>query len=555
MKSTVEFLSVMVLALVMLGDSGSVYGKDEYYHPPKSESHMHYDSSQNRGYSGGSTAGGYGNASQGQQSEDTEQQSEKAENYPFEKSEMAIEPDNVIGLRIKNGQTITLSNDTTYYSEIVQDYEDFSDIKFFSKYPNLMSVEFSGISFTTQGLENIIKFIRKDKVKNISFNDCAFASEKDIELLCDLLEKLDGLTSVSIKFLKFNRKVNGKIKSENISPNSAESIMEIIAQKKNLASIKLVFDNISTNTCENVALSLKENPKITNLSLGWTEIIGDESEEAYSDLAKSLASLKQLTDLDLSIIRVPGKSIGELFEQIGKCEDMKNLTLFIDNLKDQGKIKIFEYAEALAASLEKLTALKSLRLENMGLPGSASQALLQPLSKLKQLEFFNFSGNEIDKGSCSILGEAMKEMEHLKTLVLRGCKIESDGFGNLSQNLSSTSLSLLSLGQNKIGEAISNWQISECADLSNLDLADNEISAESMMAFVNNSANHMALQTVDLRWNGRIDSRNAVDIIKKKNNSRIVYLFDETDTKKKKKASRNQTDSGMPTATHANKEW
>ena len=134
--------------------------------------------------------------------ESAKKKNELAANFPFTKSESPIEKDKVAGIRIEEGTITLLGSESTFYSENMSGENVFSNLNFFSQYPELLSVEIKDIALSSQDLENICNFISSSKkIKNLVFDSCIIA-EEDTKYITDTIEKLDSLIAVSVKFLK-----------------------------------------------------------------------------------------------------------------------------------------------------------------------------------------------------------------------------------------------------------------------------------------------------------------------------------------------------------------
>ena len=415
----------------------------------------------------------------------------------------------------------------------------FSNLNFFSQYPELLSVEIKDIALSSQDLENICNFISSSKkIKNLVFDSCIIA-EEDTKYITDTIEKLDSLITVSVKFLKTKNK-KGKI--VDISPQAIQGITQAISEKKNLFSLNVAFNAIGTKSCEHIVSAIKQSNNMTMLSLCWNEIVGEESEKSYDALSETLSSLKELKNLCFSIMYVPEACIDAQVESISKLQKLTNLTFLIGNLKS---IKnVFEHATNFGKTLENLPRLSSLILRNMGLPASATQPIMQSFSKLTKLSYLDMSGNKIDKEGGIIVGDSLKNAENLSVLIMRNCDISSETVAEISKAFSSTSLAIVCLGNNRIKEGIKSLQLSDCPYLRCIDLAMNEASADDIMGFVENTISHDSLTTADLRNNSDITGKQRDDIarLKADNKSTIMYLVECDLPKRAKRKVRENTD-------------
>ncbi len=462
--------------------------------------------------------------SNGNNSEEaTKKKNELAENFPFSKSESPIEKDKVVGLRIEEGKVTLLGRENRFYSEGMSGEDEFSNLNFFSQYPDLLSVEIKDITLSSQDLENICNFISSSKkIKNLVFNSCVIA-EEDTKYIAETIEKLDSLIAVSVKFIKTKDKKGNLI---NISPQAIQEITQAISGRKNLTSLSVVFDVINSKSCEHIISAINQSNNMAMLSLCLNEIAGEEAEKSYNELSEALSSLKDLKTLCFSIMFVPEACIDTQIKSISKLQKLTNLTFLIGNLKDTKQL--FEHATNFGKALEKLPLITSLRLQNMELPATATQPIMQSFSKLTKLSYLDMSGNTIDKEGGVIVGDSLKNAEGLRALIMRNCRINSETAVEISKAFSSTSLAVICLGNNKIKDGIKNLQLSDCHYLRYIDLAMNGASAEDIMAFAENTISHESLNTADLRNNSDITGKQRDDIARMKadKKSTIMYLIE-----------------------------
>lgn len=473
--------------------------------------------------------------------ETAKKKDELAENFPFSKSSSQIEKDKVVGLRIEKETITYLGRENTFFSENVPSVEDrFSNLNFFSQYPELLSVEIKDTALSSQDLENICNFITSSKkIKNLVFDSCIIA-EEDTKYITDTIENLDSLIAVSVKFLKTKNK-KGKLTS--LPLQAVQEITQAISVRKNLTSLSVAFDAMSTKSCEHIISVLNQSKNMIMLSLCWNEIIGEETEESYNALSEALSSLKELKTLCLSVMYVPETCIDAQIKSLSQLQKLTNLTYLIGNLKDMKGL--FEHATNFSNALENLPLLSSLRLQNMGLPATATQPIMQSFSKLTKLTYLDMSGNKIDKEGGVIAGSSLKNAESLRALILRNCDISAETATEISKAFSSTSLTIICLGNNQIKEGIKALRLSDCPYLRYVDLAMNGASGEDIMDFVKNTISHESLNTADLRNNSDTSGKQRDEIARMKadNKSTIMYLV-ECNLPKRSKMKKGGVDGG-----------
>lgn len=442
-------------------------------------------------------------------------------NYPFAKSTSPIENEKVIGIRAEEGKITILGRENNFYSR-PETGENFFNINFFSQYPNLLSVEIKNITLSSQNLENICNFISSNNIKNLIFDSCVI-EEKDAKYIANTIRKLNSLIAVTIKFI---RTTDEEKKIAAVSPETIEEITQAISEKQNLVSLNVAFDKINAASCEHINSAMEQSENITQLSLCWDEFVGDAQSKPYGALLKTLSELKNLETFCLSMSSVPEESIDTLFKNISALQNLKNLTLIIGNLKDSKKV--FEHSSYLAKTIGNLASLSDLRLQNMELPASATQPIMQSIKKLPKLTYFDVSGNKIDKQGGVILGDSLTNTPELKTLIMRNCDISPETAAEISKSLPLTSIAILCLGNNKIKSGIRNLQPNKYPHLRCIDLAMNEITDEDVMLFIENSLSHEVLQIADLRNNCHItgEQRDSIARMKSEKKSTIAYLMD-----------------------------
>lgn len=458
---------------------------------------------------------------------------EKIANYPFTKSESPLDNENVVGVKIDKNGTTLFSNENTYHSESTGENNNFSNISTFSQYPKLMSVELRNLTLSAQDLENIRNFIdesKDSKIRNLSFNSCVI-DEKDVEYLAETIRKLNDLKSITVKFIK-TKKQNKKV--VDISPTAVEEITKAISEKRDVVSLTVAFDQISAHSLNHISSLIKQSPNMRMLSLLWSDVFGDQREEAYKTFSESLSELKNLRHLYLSLLYVPESCIDGLFDSISKQSALTKLTILIQNLKDSKNA--YEHASNLGEAISKLSSLSSIRLQNMKLPANTLQPIIKSFENLSKLSYIDLSSNKIDKEGATVFAGSVKNNENLKVLSMRKCGINAEAFGEISKVFGSLPLIVVCFGDNQIKEGISGLQLSENDSLRFIDFARNGIPSDAIMSFISSSVTHESLKKVDFRENCDMSQqRDEIEKLKSDNNCTIAYLLECREQKKKRK--------------------
>jgi Ran GTPase-activating protein (RanGAP) involved in mRNA processing and transport len=140
----------------------------------------------------------------------------------------------------------------------------------------------------------------------------------------------------------------------------------------------------------------------------------------------------------------------------------------------------------------------------MKLPMDVMQLVAQSIQDLKKLEYLNLSGNTIDKECGTILADSLKELELLKTFIMRDCEIDSDTFSEIAKSLSSLPIVNLCIGNNHIKDNIKSIPVKNMPELRFVDLANNELTFDMLVSFLSDTIGHEKLQVIDCKNNRQI---------------------------------------------------
>ncbi len=431
----------------------------------------------------------------------TEKENEEFDNFPFLKSQSPIEKDKVAGIRIKGSSIVLLGYEKTFSIETLKTEEDFSNINFFRQYPRLFSVEINGITLSNQALENFQKFLPRN-LKNFIIDSCVL--EKDgAELVADIIRKHNSLKAVTVKLIKS-------------TPEEASRITAAISELSDLDYLSVAFGEIKQMSCEHIASAIEDSNKLSNLFIAWDKVI-DKEEVSYKRLSKAISELHQLNLFYISILSISEKCTEVIIKSITKITTLTSLKLYFGNLSLQNHVKLFETAEVFGDAIKHLTQLKSLNISSMLLPKDAIQVVAQSISALKKLEYLNLSGNIINKESAAIFSDSFKELDYLKTFIIRDCQIDSQTFSELARSLSSLPITTFCAGNNQIKDGIKNLPIKAMADLRFVDFANNDVTFDTIIELLPETIDHEALQVLDFKNNKTLhDADNNGDIESKR---------------------------------------
>lgn len=452
-----------------------------------------------------------------------------SEMYPFSKAEDQVEDEDIVGIIVTKSKIVYVSRYQTYFTEdLSEDGRNFSQLNYFTRFKNLMSVSFREVELSTEELQNLEDFLasaqseKKDedseKVKIINFESCVF-EEANVKYVSNIIKKLDALVAISIKFPKTKKKRGTKTELVDLSPKAVEELTAAISDKKGLVQLVLAFGTINTTSCNHIKTVLEQSPNIANALLAWEQITGDGIEESYSNLNNVISGLTKLVKLCISILYIPEPSIDSTFNALSNLNTLSELTLFVGNLCECKNS--FELASILGKSLSNLTGLSSLQLQNMELSGNSMQALLQGLRKLKRLKYFDISNNEITKECVDIFEEALPELDKLRVFIARGCNIES--LANLYPIIEKSALEIICLANNLLRDDVQQFKPSE--NMMFVELSNNKISSKSILAAARNIIPNQKLKFIDFRNNADLNSEVRDKIEQLQSNFRSLAAF------------------------------
>ena len=516
--------SVCALSLILgIGQFSDVYGSDS---GSGSRNRARSSSSSNRAQASGAArsaanaasrmSGGGGSSSSSASNNGEESDSE---NYPFEKASGNIAEDQVCGIRIKEEKSILLGTDHTF-SELNQKNEgDFDDVNFFKKYPNLLSVEFSGIELTDEALQNLQTFL-PENLKMLIIDSCKI-SKKGYELLAKLIESHPDMVSVRVRMYS-------------AKANQSEIIINSLAELKNLKYLGLGFGKISEKSLGALGEYIGSLNELRDISLSWmnTDEDGDSEDDSeekenrntngYDKFISGFSMIaSDLTGIEFAFIEFPEKAAKDLFTELDKCRSVSKLTLWIGNMNKYGRVATNDCASKFGDALTNMKQLANLDISCMGLDTNFLKVFADSYTSNDALTALNISGNKIEKESAAALGESLKDATNLQILLANDCEMEDQAVGDLFKNLGNAALKCVCLNNNKLKDGVKQIPIKNMADLQGIDLSGNEMGKEEIEYLSENTPDNLKIVRCDnnkgLKSMSRAELTELIDKLEQKN--------------------------------------
>ncbi|MDR0632290.1 MAG: hypothetical protein LBF54_03585 [Holosporaceae bacterium] len=415
--------------------------------------------------------------------------------YPFTKASHPIPPEEVIGWRIKNGKLYLFASNKTYSVEpLPKDFD--SDLKFFKKFPNLISVEFNGLLLTEEMLENLQKFLPKN-LKSLLLHSCHI-EKQDYELVADICRKRTSLVSVSL-----------------VDPDSEgegpATVLGALENRPNMKYFNLTVREIDEAIAKCLANLLSNSSgTLRELGLGCDLITGDSKKKLVENIARAISLAKGLTKLELSFVSTSEDDFAHIAESIGNFTKLVSLKMYIKGLRKHKHVSLFENLEKFQESLSKLRKLEVFDISSMFLPSDAIKLISQPIESMKNLKTLNVSGNVLDEKGAESLSKAIAETP-LITLMANNCGMDSAAFAALCKSFPNTSLEQLYVGGNQIKGGAKNLPVATMKELKVVDFSHNDMDYDDAMAFIELTKEHPNLYVVSFKGNSGIDSMNPIE--------------------------------------------
>lgn len=388
--------------------------------------------------------------------------------YPFVKG--SVGTDNAIGMKLSSNSVTLFSQDSKYSTAQEQKELTFDSTNFFSKYPNLQSIELNGIELTETKLENLQKFIPQ-KIRGLALCDCEVA-EDDISRLADIINLRQKLISFSLSFPK-------------CSAETAEKFLNISNVNKNIKYLGFTFGRVNDNGSKKIAELIKNSGdalKTLTLEIGYFE--DEDNEEGLQAVIDAIQDLKNLERLEISFIELPESVSKKLFVALGKLKSLKNLKLFIGNHRDYDQVKLFENLELCRDSIAQMKELETLDISSMQLPESCMHLLGQAVESLSELRSINISDNKLDEKGAEIFANSFKSTKKLEVLIANNCELDAQIFAVLCRSLTNTSLKQGYFNNNSIGAGIKSIILSPMVSLVALDFSNNNLTYGNIVDFL-----------------------------------------------------------------------
>lgn len=399
---------------------------------------------------------------------DLEEEKKQLAMYPFTKGSVSAE--NVVGVKTGVDEVTLFSSENKYSTQKEQKDITFDSVTFFSKYPNLQSIELSGIELTEEKLENLQKFI-PSKIKGLSICNCEVSEDK-ISRLEDIINLRKNLMSFSLSFPDCN---------------SEKSTRFLGAMKacKDMKFLNFTFGCVNGNGIKMISELVKSSGStLKGLTLGIGHIEEDEKDEGLLALLDAIQELANLERLEISFIELPEAASGKLFAVLGKLKKLKSLRLFFGNHRDYNQMKLFENLEVCRDAIAQMKQLENLDISSMKLPESYMHLFGQAVEFLPELKTLNISDNKIDEKGAEIFANSFKSAGRLEVLTAKNCNIDAQTFAVFCKNLGNTSLRQADFSSNLIGEGIKSISLGATPDLVVIDFSNNGATYENIIEFL-----------------------------------------------------------------------
>lgn len=433
-----------------------------------------------------------------------EEELKKYENAPFTEAS-GFKDDQVVGIRFKDDKTIFLSDEKTFYTQQSQKDEAFTNIDYFKKYPNLISIEFNKVDVTDEALLNMEKILFN--MVNIVFDSCTLG-EQGCKIISEIISRQTRLKGLTLQFT-------------NIDSSKVRELMSTLDKLDKLTQLRISFLELDKDTDDKLAsLFTKQKNKLKQLSITLGEVQKDSS------FIKALSSLEGLTALHLSAVKMSGEDSNLLFKAIKNFKNLTDLSLTIDNMKEQEEVPLFDNVKDLSDSLSKLPELRNFSIDGMNFSSGEMQLIAKSIGNMKQLRSLNLSRNVCDKEVCTKLAESLKATELLQYLSMRGCSLDSPNFSEICRSLLAlASLQVLCVGNNEIKDGIKSLTMKNMDNFQLLDIANNGITSDTFLSFVKEQLKDSKLRRIDVKDN---------EIYKKDDTKEAVAKKDEIEKERAK---------------------
>ncbi len=414
---------------------------------------------------------------------------EETENYPFKKSQSQLANEDVVGIRVKDNKIILLGNNYTFSSENTSKAVNFSDINFFTKYPNLISVELCGLTLTKEIMENLRKHL-PTTVLSIVIDMC---DVKDIESFSGVINEHTQLKSLTLRLFK-------------CSAEDAENILSSFTEHSKLKFLNLGFATLNNNAMVHLSdVISRSKDSLKHISLAWenSEEINPDTYQKLSDSLKESSGLKRF---ELAVMSFPQNYLKIFFGALGHMQSLTDLKLFFGNTAEYDNVTLYESTEVLQTSLDNMPLLASLDISESHLSSEPLQLIFRSVANMSKLQTLNISGNSLDVKAAEVLSTSISSATELKTLLANECDMTAEVFGALCRNLANTGLRYLYFRGNQIKDGAKSLPISSMNDVLIIDFSQNDMSYDNAMDFIKQTANHPKLHIVNFKNNSAIEA-------------------------------------------------
>ena len=273
----------------------------------------------------------------------------------------------------------------------------------------------------------------------------------------------------------------------NISRNSigdtgAIKIAEILETNTTLKTLKLGGNKISVSGVKAIASALFINSTLSTLELNDNKLGND----GFKELVKALKLNTNLTEINLESTGCDYKDTELIITMIKSNKTLQTLKLGNNNFNMSNK----KGGQRLAYALKNNTTLKRLDLNNNNM--GDTQINTDDTQKEKVVTV------------CDILAFSLKENKSLTELNIQHNKLNHLRAHLLSIALKNSSINILNISNNLIGDLGAKWIADMLVDNSNLEtlkLGHNEIGDEGIKALANALKHNSTLLTLELNNN------------------------------------------------------
>lgn len=359
---------------------------------------------------------------------------------------------------------------------------------------NLSSLILDDNHILAKGAVKIIKALKKlPSLEEISFNNCGIRN--------DDVEDFDPFTNLMGSLLYESKSINAFSLQDNVLTDiGADSIISKIETTKRFQKVNLGNIFVNGDSGIKIASWLKKitcsKNNLHNLNLSYNVF----PSSSY-DLLGSMVSSKLfvIRELDLGYMKLPRDLLISIFNSAETNETLRTLIL-------SGNIINKKVFPSVFQCITKNGFIKKLGLRNCQIEGSLSRDIAIALSNNKEIEDFDFAGNDIESiKAAEAWGKMLMVNSSLKRLNLAACQLKKEGIGYITSGLGrNEGLEILHLDGNEFSSKVVHQCASSLLKNSNLkilSIQDVNINVKDLDMFLKDLKDQKTLETIDLRRN------------------------------------------------------